>query len=35
MYTYNFEGRRYVVGDKLGSLQATVEMALKKDDGLS
>lgn len=32
MYAYNFEGRRYDVGDKLGFLQATVEYALKRDD---
>ena len=32
MYAYNFEGRRYDVGDKLGFLQATVEFALKRDD---
>lgn len=32
MYAYNFEGRRYDVGDKLGFLEATVEMALKRDD---
>lgn len=32
MYAYNFEGRRYDVGDKLGFLQATIEFALKKDD---
>jgi len=32
MYAYNFEGRRYDVGDKLGFLQATVDFALKKDD---
>lgn len=31
MYAYNFEGRRYDVGDKLGFLQATVEFALKRD----
>ncbi|AOR24743.1 UTP--glucose-1-phosphate uridylyltransferase GalU [Clostridium taeniosporum] len=30
MYAYDFEGRRYDVGDKLGFLQATVEYALKK-----
>ena len=30
MYAYNFEGRRYDVGDKLGFLQATVEYALRK-----
>ncbi|MNM89323.1 UTP--glucose-1-phosphate uridylyltransferase [compost metagenome] len=32
MYAYDFEGRRYDVGDKLGFLQATVEYALRKDD---
>ena len=32
MYAYNFEGRRYDVGDKLGFLQATVEYALRKPD---
>lgn len=32
MYAYNFEGRRYDVGDKLGFLQATVEFALKRED---
>ncbi|MCT8977263.1 UTP--glucose-1-phosphate uridylyltransferase GalU [Clostridium sp. CX1] len=32
MYAYNFEGRRYDVGDKLGFLQATVEYALKKEE---
>lgn len=32
MYAYNFEGRRYDVGDKLGFLQATVEFALKKEE---
>ena len=32
MYAYNFEGRRYDVGDKLGFLQATVEYALKRDE---
>lgn len=31
MYAYNFDGRRYDVGDKLGFLQATVEMALKRE----
>ncbi|MBN1060019.1 UTP--glucose-1-phosphate uridylyltransferase GalU [Clostridium botulinum] len=30
MYAYNFEGKRYDVGDKLGFLQATVEYALRK-----
>ncbi len=32
MYAYNFEGRRYDVGDKLGFLEATVEFALKRGD---
>lgn len=32
MYAYDFEGRRYDVGDKFGFLQATVEFALKKPD---
>ncbi len=32
MYAYNFKGKRYDVGDKLGFLSATVEMALKRDD---
>jgi UTP-glucose-1-phosphate uridylyltransferase len=32
MYAYNFVGRRYDVGDKLGFLEATVEFALKRED---
>ena len=32
MYAYDFEGRRYDVGDKLGFLQATVEYALRKPE---
>ena len=32
MYAYNFEGRRYDVGDKLGFLKATIEFALKKEE---
>lgn len=32
IYAYEFEGRRYDVGDKLGFLQATVEFALKRED---
>ncbi|MDS0525581.1 UTP--glucose-1-phosphate uridylyltransferase GalU [Clostridium sp. SHJSY1] len=32
MYAYNFDGRRYDVGDKLGFLQATIEYALKKPE---
>lgn len=32
VYGYLFEGRRYDAGDKLGFLQATVELALKRSD---
>ncbi|WMJ81173.1 UTP--glucose-1-phosphate uridylyltransferase GalU [Clostridium sp. MB40-C1] len=32
MYAYDFEGRRYDVGDKLGFLEASVEFALKKEE---
>ena len=32
MYAYNFEGKRYDVGDKLGFLQATVDFALKRPE---
>lgn len=32
MYAYNFEGKRYDVGDKLGFLQATIEYALRKSE---
>jgi len=32
MYAYDFIGRRYYVGNKLGFLQATVEFALKRED---
>lgn len=32
MYAYNFEGKRYDVGDKLGFLEATVEFALRRND---
>ncbi|WP_317310987.1 UTP--glucose-1-phosphate uridylyltransferase GalU [Clostridium thermobutyricum] len=31
MYAYDFEGRRYDVGDKLGFLEATVEYALRRE----
>ena len=31
IYAYNFEGRRYDVGDKLGFLEATVEYALRRN----
>jgi len=29
---YDFEGKRYDIGDKLGFLEATVELALKRRD---
>ena len=32
MYAYDFVGRRYDVGNKMGYLEATVEYALKRDD---
>ena len=32
MYAYNFQGKRYDVGDKLGYLEATVEYALRKPE---
>ncbi len=32
MYAYNFEGRRYDVGDKQGFLEATVEYALRRPE---
>jgi len=32
VYGYMFEGKRHDAGDKLGFLQATVEMALQRDD---
>ncbi len=32
MYAYDFIGRRYDVGNKMGFLQATVEFALDRDD---
>jgi UTP--glucose-1-phosphate uridylyltransferase len=32
MYAYQFQGRRHDTGDKLGFLQATVELALKRED---
>lgn len=31
MYAYDFEGRRYDVGDRLGFLEATVEYALRRE----
>lgn len=32
IYGYVFEGKRYDAGDKLGFLQATVELALQRPD---
>lgn len=32
MYAYDFQGRRYDVGDKLGFLEATIELALKRPE---
>ena len=32
MYAYDFIGKRYDVGNKMGFLQATVEFALERDD---
>jgi UTP--glucose-1-phosphate uridylyltransferase len=32
MYAYDFEGKRYDIGSKLGFLQATVEFALKREE---
>lgn len=32
MYAYDFVGRRYDVGNKMGFLEATVEYALRRDD---
>jgi UTP--glucose-1-phosphate uridylyltransferase len=32
IYAYEFAGRRYDVGDKLGFLEATVEYALRRDE---
>lgn len=33
MYVYDFEGKRYDMGDKFGAVQATVEMSLKSPFG--
>ncbi|WP_419961124.1 UTP--glucose-1-phosphate uridylyltransferase GalU [Psychrobacillus sp. BM2] len=32
VYAYNFEGKRYDVGEKLGFIHTTVEMALQRDE---
>ena len=32
VYAYEFEGRRYDIGDKQGYLEASIEYALRRDD---
>lgn len=32
VYAYNFQGKRYDTGDKLGYLKAVVEFALRRED---
>ncbi|MCM3650432.1 UTP--glucose-1-phosphate uridylyltransferase GalU [Metabacillus litoralis] len=32
IYAYNFEGKRYDVGEKIGFIQTTIELALKRED---
>lgn len=32
IYAYQFEGQRYDVGDKLGFIKTTIELALKRED---
>ena len=32
VYAYNFQGKRYDTGDKLGYLKSVVEFALRRDD---
>lgn len=32
IYAYNFEGKRYDVGEKMGFIQTTIELALQRDD---
>ena len=32
MFAYDFVGKRYDLGDKLGFLKAQVEFALRRDD---
>jgi UTP--glucose-1-phosphate uridylyltransferase len=32
IYAYNFEGKRYDVGEKLGFIQTTIELALQSED---
>lgn len=35
VYAYNFEGKRYDVGEKLGFIQTTIEMALQRFTSVS
>ncbi|PHE76064.1 UTP-glucose-1-phosphate uridylyltransferase [Bacillus wiedmannii] len=32
VFAYDFEGKRYDVGEKLGFIQTTIEMALQHDE---
>lgn len=32
LFAYNFEGKRYDVGEKLGFVQTTIEMALQHEE---
>ncbi|CKF03552.1 glucose-1-phosphate-uridylyltransferase [Streptococcus pneumoniae] len=32
VFAYDFEGKRYDVGEKLGFIQTTIEMALQNDE---
>ncbi|SFD67370.1 UTP--glucose-1-phosphate uridylyltransferase [Lentibacillus persicus] len=32
VYAYNFSGKRYDVGEKMGFIQTTIELALERDD---
>ncbi|MGM0874229.1 MAG: UTP--glucose-1-phosphate uridylyltransferase GalU [Bacillota bacterium] len=32
IYAYNFEGKRYDVGEKMGFIQTTIELALQRED---
>lgn len=32
IYAYNFKGKRYDVGEKIGFIQTTIELALQRED---
>ena len=32
VYAYDFEGKRYDVGEKMGFIQTTIEFALQRED---